>query len=79
MKKWGKAGGLSLANLSWSLESDYTDIVSFLPASQFDGEVNALCVGDEVEFSLARKGSKASAERVKLIPKGTIPAEVRHV
>ncbi|PIK55534.1 putative cold shock domain-containing protein E1 isoform X2 [Apostichopus japonicus] len=57
------------------LETEEHDREVFFHYSQFDGEVNALCVGDEVEFSLARKGSKASAERVKLIPKGTIPAE----
>lgn len=34
-------------------------------------------LGDEVEYTLAKKGAKLSAENIKKLPKGTVSPEVR--
>lgn len=60
------------------LETEEHDREVFFHYSQFEGDINAVNIGDEVEFSLVRKGSKSSAEKVKVIPKGTIPPEKMH-
>jgi hypothetical protein len=46
--------------------------------SAYDGNAsNDLDLGDEVEYTLARKSSKMSAENIRKLPKGTVgPAEV---
>lgn len=33
-------------------------------------------LGDEVEYTLAKKGAKLSAENIKKLPKGTVSPEV---
>ena len=35
-------------------------------------------LGDEVEYTLAKKGAKLSAENIKKLPKGTVSPEVRN-
>lgn len=57
------------------LETEEHDREVFFHYSQYEGDVNTLYIGDEVEFTLVRKGSKSSAEKVKPIAKGTIPPE----
>jgi cold shock CspA family protein len=47
----------------------------FFHFSAFEGDPNELDVGEEVEFSLSKKTSKVSAERLKLLPKGTVAPE----
>ena len=43
----------------------------------FSGDVNDIDVGDEVSYSVIRKGPKSSAEEVSKLPKGTIVVEVQ--
>jgi len=38
-----------------------------------EGSSNDLELGDEVEYLLARKSAKVSAENIKKLPSGTIP------
>ena len=47
--------------------------------SSFEGNAsNDLDLGDEVEYTLARKGNKMSAENIRKLAKGTVgPGEVR--
>ena len=45
--------------------------------SAFEGDASELDLGDEVEYSLARKLSKVSAETIRKLPKGTVAQEVR--
>ena len=44
--------------------------------SSFIGDTNDLELGDEVEYTLARKSSKVSAENIRKLATGTIPADV---
>ena len=45
--------------------------------SSFNGEAASdLELGDEVEYTLARKSSKVSAENIRKLSKGTIPPDV---
>ena len=44
--------------------------------SSFNGDTNDLELGDEVEYTLARKSSKVSAENIRKLARGTIPADV---
>lgn len=46
--------------------------------SSFEGNAsNDLDLGDEVEYTLARKGNKMSAENIRKLAKGTVgPGEV---
>ncbi|XP_038076264.1 cold shock domain-containing protein E1-like [Patiria miniata] len=57
------------------IEADDHDHEVFFHYSEFSGDVNDLEVGDEVSYSLIRKGPKISAEEVTKLPKGTIPVE----
>lgn len=41
--------------------------------SALEGQATELDLGDEVEYTLARKSSKLSAENIKKLPMGTIP------
>lgn len=45
--------------------------------SSFNGDTNELELGDEMEYTLARKSSKVSAENIRKLNKGTIPPDVR--
>jgi cold shock CspA family protein len=45
----------------------------FFHFSSFTGDTNDLELGDEVEYTLARKSSKVSAENIRKLNKGTIP------
>lgn len=44
--------------------------------SSFDGDVNDLDLGDEVEYTVTRKSAKLSAENIRKVPKGTVASEV---
>lgn len=44
--------------------------------SSFDGDVNDLDLGDEVEYTVTRKSAKLSAENIRKVPKGTVAPEV---
>ncbi|XP_041351705.1 cold shock domain-containing protein E1-like [Gigantopelta aegis] len=49
----------------------------FFHYSSFEGNIDDLELGDEVEYILARKSSKLSAENIKKLPRGTIiPEEI---
>ncbi len=48
----------------------------FVSYSEYSGDVNELELGDEVEYTVLRRGTKISAEDVKKIQKGTVPAWV---
>ncbi|KAK3798016.1 hypothetical protein RRG08_034577 [Elysia crispata] len=47
----------------------------FFHFSSFIGDTNDLELGDEVEYTLARKSSKVSAENIRKLARGTIPAD----
>ncbi|GFR76349.1 cold shock domain-containing protein E1, partial [Elysia marginata] len=47
----------------------------FFHFSSFNGDTNDLELGDEVEYTLARKSSKVSAENIRKLARGTIPAD----
>ncbi|XP_005108011.1 cold shock domain-containing protein E1 [Aplysia californica] len=47
----------------------------FFHFSSLGGDSNELELGDEVEYTLARKSSKVSAENIRRLNKGTIPAD----
>uniref|UniRef100_A0A0B7AWL7 Cold shock domain-containing protein E1 n=1 Tax=Arion vulgaris TaxID=1028688 RepID=A0A0B7AWL7_9EUPU len=47
----------------------------FFHFSSFSGDTNDLELGDEVEYTLARKSSKVSAENMRKLNKGTIPPD----
>ena len=57
-----------------SIKSKYL----FFCFSSFEGNAsNDLDLGDEVEYTLARKGNKMSAENIRKLAKGTVgPGEV---
>ncbi|KAL1456190.1 hypothetical protein WDU94_000937 [Cyamophila willieti] len=59
------------------IETDKHDREVFFHFSNFDGEVNSLELGLEVEYTLGSRnstgGSCLSAENVRPLPKGTIP------
>ncbi|XP_052239321.1 cold shock domain-containing protein E1-like [Dreissena polymorpha] len=46
----------------------------FFHFSSYEGTATELELGDEVEYMLTRKSSKLSAENIKKLPSGTIPA-----
>ncbi|XP_076445198.1 cold shock domain-containing protein E1-like [Babylonia areolata] len=55
------------------IENDKHDQEVFFHFSAFDGNANNdLDLGDEVEYTLARKSSKMSAENIRKLPKGTV-------
>lgn len=47
----------------------------FFHFSSLNGEANELELGDEVEYTIARKSNKVSAENIRHLTKGTIPVE----
>lgn len=47
----------------------------FFHFSAFSGDPNDLDIGDEVEFTLAKKTAKVSAESIRRLPKGTVAPE----
>lgn len=47
----------------------------FFHFSSFDGDVNDLDLGDEVEYTVTRKSAKLSAENIRKVPKGTVAPE----
>lgn len=47
----------------------------FFHFSNFDGEPGDIDVGDEVEYTLARKTNKVSAESIRKLPSGTVAPE----
>ncbi|XP_070535883.1 cold shock domain-containing protein E1-like [Ptychodera flava] len=57
------------------IETAEHDREVFFHYSEFEGDVNALDIGDEVEYSVTRKGAKVCAESIKKLLKGTIPGE----
>lgn len=55
------------------IENDKHDQEVFFHFSAYDGNATTdLDLGDEVEYTLARKSSKMSAENIKKLPKGTV-------
>ena len=44
--------------------------------SEYDGDIEDLSIGDEVEFNITSKGGKVAAEKLLKLPIGTIPQEV---
>nr|XP_006811185.1 PREDICTED: cold shock domain-containing protein E1-like [Saccoglossus kowalevskii] len=57
------------------IETAEHDREVFFHYSEFDGDVNSLDLGDEVEYSVARKGAKVCGESIVKLKKGTIPGE----
>lgn len=57
------------------IETAEHDREIFFHFSAFEGDPNELDVGEEVEFTLSKKTSKVSAEKLKLLPKGTVAPE----
>lgn len=57
------------------IETAEHDREIFFHFSAFEGDSNELDVGEEVEFTLSKKTSKVSAEKLKLLPKGTVAPE----
>lgn len=57
------------------LESAEHDREVFFHFSNFDGEPSELDLGDEVEYTLAKKTNKVSAENIRKIPKGSVAPE----
>lgn len=57
------------------IETAEHDREIFFHFSAFEGDPSELDVGEEVEFILSRKTSKVSAEKLKLLPKGTVAPE----
>ncbi|CAH1799965.1 unnamed protein product [Owenia fusiformis] len=61
------------------IETAAHDKEVFFHFSAFEGECNDLDLGDEVEYTLAKKTAKVSAESIKKLPKGTVaPEELQH-
>ena len=44
--------------------------------SEYDGDIDDISVGDEVEFNITSKGGKVAAEKLMKLHSGTIPQEV---
>lgn len=57
------------------IETEDHDREIFFHFSAFDGNINTLEIGQEVEYALSCKGSKLSAENVHKLPSGTIPGD----
>lgn len=57
------------------IETAEHDREIFFHFSAFEGDPTELDVGEEVEFTLSKKTSKVSAEKLKLLPKGTVAPE----
>lgn len=57
------------------IETAEHDREVFFHFSAFDGESGDLDLGDEVEFTLARKTAKVSAENIRKLPKGSVAPE----
>ncbi|XP_071115411.1 cold shock domain-containing protein E1-like isoform X1 [Haliotis cracherodii] len=57
------------------IENAEHDKEVFFHYSSFDKDANDLELGDEVEYILARKSSKLSAENIRKLPKGTVAPE----
>lgn len=51
-------------------------LVFFLLYSSFDGDVNDLDFGDEVEYIVIRKSVKFSVENIRKVLKGIVVLEV---
>lgn len=47
--------------------------------SEYDGRIDDLSVGDEVEFNITSKGGKVAAEKLIKLPSGSIPQEVYRI
>ncbi|CAB3989658.1 cold shock domain-containing E1-like [Paramuricea clavata] len=47
----------------------------FFRFAEYDGDIDDLSIGDEVEFNITSKGGKVAAERLVKLPSGTIPQE----
>ena len=45
--------------------------------SNFEGDACDLDLGDEVEYSLAKKTNKVSAETIRKLPRGSVAPEVK--
>lgn len=57
------------------IETEDHDREIFFHCSVYEGNINTLEIGQEVEYSLLCKGSKLSADNVRKLPAGTIPCE----
>ena len=47
--------------------------------SEYDGRIDELSVGDEVEFNITSKGGKVAAEKLIKLPNGSVPQEVTNL
>ena len=47
--------------------------------SEYDGRIDDLSVGDEVEFNITSKSGKVAAEKLIKLPSGSIPQEVYRI
>ncbi|ESO83947.1 hypothetical protein LOTGIDRAFT_108249 [Lottia gigantea] len=60
------------------IENAEHDKEVFFHYSSYDGDISELELGDEVEYVLARKSSKLSAENIHKLTKGTVsPVEIQ--
>ncbi|XP_074640508.1 cold shock domain-containing protein E1-like [Tubulanus polymorphus] len=57
------------------IENGDHDKEVFFHFSAFDGDPNALELGDEIEYTLSRKNSKVCAESIRKLPKGSVSPE----
>ncbi|XP_077993064.1 cold shock domain-containing protein E1-like isoform X2 [Glandiceps talaboti] len=57
------------------IETAEHDREVFFHYSEFEGDLNTLDLGDEIEYSVTRKGAKVCAEAIKKLTKGTVPGE----
>ncbi|XP_071788144.1 cold shock domain-containing protein E1-like [Asterias amurensis] len=74
--KTDKQGYIAVLKDSFGfIETAEHDHEVFFHYSEFSGDVNDIDVGDEVSYSVIRKGPKISAEEVSKLPKGTIVVE----
>lgn len=60
------------------IETAEHDREVFFHFSAFDGDPSDLDLGDEVEFTLAKKTAKVSAENIRRLSKGTVAPEEIH-
>ena len=50
----------------------------FFHLSNVDSDPGELDLGDEVEYKLAKKTNKVSAENIRKVPNGTVAPEVNY-
>jgi hypothetical protein len=66
-----------LAQIVQTNHGSFFVIFCSVSSSEYDGDIDDLSIGDEVEFNVTSKGGKVAAERLVKLTSGTIPQEVR--